>query len=242
VSDAARKTIDLPALSVRAAITPTSIDKDNRTIDVDFSTGAAVRRFDWEKFEPYIEKLSMKPEHVRLDRLNSRAPVLDMHDTLSGLKSQLGVVQPDSAKMTGRRGTATLRFSKRADVEPIWRDIEDGIIANVSVGYLVHRYEETPAKKGEIPTRLAVDWEPYEVSMVPMPADVGAQTRDGRPAGTLHPCTIDLTWNRLPHRLNQSSSGIPSTRAHRSHRYRQCGFCRPSRTTAIAASPPSASA
>jgi hypothetical protein len=29
------------------------------------------------------------------------------------------------------------------------------------------------------PVRTAVDWEPYEISMVPMPADTGARVRTG---------------------------------------------------------------
>lgn len=205
-----QRTIDLPALSVRASITPSSIDTKDRTIDVDFSTGAAVRRFDWDKYEAFIEKLSMKPEHVRLDRLNSRAPVLDTHMGGS-LRSMLGVVEPDSAKMSGRKGTATLRFSKRPEVDPIFRDIEDGIIGNVSVGYVVHRYEETPGKNGGLPTRLAVDWEPYEVSMVPMPADVGAQTRDGKPAGTLTPCIIATRSEQEPAPMDPITTPAPAT-------------------------------
>jgi len=183
------RTIELPAFSVRAAITSSKIDLDKRTVPLTFTTGAPVQRYDWETGTRYIEKLSMKPEHVRLERLNSGAPLLDSHSGWS-LASQLGVVEDGTAEMSGRKGTATVRFSKRSDVEPFFQDVVDRVIRNVSVGYLVHKYEETPAKGNGLPTRTAVDWEPYEISMVPMPADAGAQTRDGKPIST-HPCVIE---------------------------------------------------
>lgn len=194
MSSLAPRTVDLPALAIRATITPQSIDVDARRVGVVFSTGAPVVRYDWRTGTRYIEKLSMDPAHVRLDRLNSGAPLLDTHSAYS-LSDVMGVVEEGSAKISGKRGMATVRFSRRDDVEPYWNDVKEKIIGSVSVGYIVHRYEETPAKdENKISTRLAVDWEPYEISMVPMPADVGARTRDGKPAdGTtpsLHPCEV----------------------------------------------------
>lgn len=180
------RTVDLPPLDFRAAIG--SINADERTVNVTFTTGAPVTRFDWGTGERYIERLSMEPGHVRLDRLNAGGPVLDTHSGWS-LSSILGVVDDNSARMTGKRGEATLRFSRREEVDKFWRDIQDRIIRNVSVGYVVHAYEERAGKNGGLKTRLAIDWEPFEVSMVPMPADPHAQTRDGKPSA-MHPCQI----------------------------------------------------
>ena len=70
-----------------------------------------------------------------------------------------------------------MRFSKRADVEPIWKDVQDRIIRNVSVGYRVHKYEQSEPQPGVPVTRLALDWEPYEISAVPIGADAAAQVR-----------------------------------------------------------------
>ncbi len=186
---AASRTIELPPLCVRAAIAPASINEEDRSVDVTFSTGAPVTRYDWMSCTRYIERLSMKPEHVRLERLNSGAPLLNSHSGYD-LSDVLGVVEDGSAKVVGKKAVATVRFSKRADVSPIFQDVLDGVIRNVSVGYVVHKFEETAGKDGSMPTRLATDWEPYEISMVPMPADAGAQTRDGKPVGNLHPCVI----------------------------------------------------
>ncbi len=183
------RSIDLPPLAIRADVSPSSINESARTVELTFTTGAPVRRYDWNT-GAYLETLSMDPKHVRLDRLNSGAPLLNAHSGWD-ITDQIGVVEDDSARMVGKKGIATVRFSKRDQVEPIWRDVKDKIVRNVSVGYIVHRFEETPAKgENKIPIRLAVDWEPYEISMVPMPADAGAQTRGARPSIRTHPCQI----------------------------------------------------
>lgn len=182
------KVVQLRSLATRAAVAPKSINADDRTVDVIWSTGAGVERFDYATGERYLEILSMDPAHVRLDRLNQAGPVLDGHMGWS-VRSMLGSVVEGSAKIQAKQGRATLQFSRRPEVDGVWRDLEDGIVRSTSVGYDVHAYEETPAKGDRIAIRKAIDWEPYEVSMVPMPADLGAMARDGEPAKT-HPCRI----------------------------------------------------
>jgi hypothetical protein len=152
-----------------------------------FSTGASVERQDWWTGERYVEKLSLKAGNVRLDRLNAGGPLLDTHSAYS-LADQIGVVVGGSATTTGKEARAIVRFSKRDAVEPIFQDVLDGIYKNVSVGYLVHKFEEE-TDGNKIPVRTAIDWEPYEVSMVPMPADVGAQVRSGDKSHT-NSCVI----------------------------------------------------
>jgi hypothetical protein len=153
-----------------------SVDVEARTVELTFSTGAPVVRYDWMSGEKYIERLGMKPENIRLDRLNAAGPLLDAHSAWS-INDQIGAVEPGSAKTDGKRATAVVRFSRREAVEPIWRDVLDKIVRSVSVGYRVHEFKETRGKENELPTRTATDWEPYEISMVPMPADIGAQVR-----------------------------------------------------------------
>jgi hypothetical protein len=159
------------------------VNKEARTVDLIFSTGAAVDRMDWYSGKRYREVLSMDPAHVRLDRLNAGAPLLDAHSAYS-VGDVLGAVEPDSARIENKQGIATVRFSKRDSVEPIFGDVVDGIIRNVSVGYRVYKFVEDTPKDGGIPTRTAIDWEPFEVSMVPMPADVGARVRSGDKTNT----------------------------------------------------------
>lgn len=171
------QTVDLVPLSVRAAVG--SVDAEKRTADLIFSTGAAVDRFDFWSGKRFREVLSMDPAHVRLDRLNGGAPLLDAHSAYS-VGDVLGAVQPNTARIAKGQGLATVRFSKRADVEPIFQDVADGIIRSVSVGYRVYKFQEETPKDGGTPTRTAIDWEPYEISMVPMPADTGARVRSDK--------------------------------------------------------------
>jgi len=168
--------IDLPPLALRADVRPGSIDAEARTAEVIFSTGAPVMRYDWMSDARYVETLSLKPSDIRLDRLNNGAPFLNAHSAYD-LADILGVVVEQSARVMGGKALATIRFSKRADVDPVWQDIRDGIIRNVSVGYRVHKYEQTEASEGKPAVRHATDWEPYEISAVPMPADNGAKVR-----------------------------------------------------------------
>lgn len=178
-------TIDVLPLSVRADVA--SVDRDKRTVELVFSTGAAVERYDWLRDMRYVEVLSLKPEHVRIDRLNAAGPLLNSHSAWS-LSSQIGIVEPGSVRITGKEGIAKVRVSRRPDVEPIWTDVMDGIYRSVSVGYRVYEFHEQQGKNNALPVRTAVDWEPYEVSMVAMPADIGAHVRGERP--DTNPCRI----------------------------------------------------
>lgn len=155
-----------------AAIEPTSIDEARRTVEVVWSTGAAVKRSSYFDGD-YIEELSLEKGHVRLERLEG-APVLDTHSRYS-LRGVLGVVESPAVK--NGVGTATLRFSDREDVEPIWRDVKAGILRQVSVGGRVHKFEKTTGADGKLPVYRAVDWEPQEISLVPIGADPGATVR-----------------------------------------------------------------
>ena len=82
-------------------------------------------------------------------------------------------------------GRATVRFSDRADVEPIWRDVASGIVRNVSVGYAVRSYEITETD-GQPPVWRAVDWQPLELSAVPIGADAAAGFRAAGQPGAAH--------------------------------------------------------
>lgn len=181
------QTVELGMLDIRAAIS--SVNDDQRTVDVTFSTGAGVRRYDWRTDSFFMEELSMDPKHIRMARLNSGAPVLDSHSGWS-VRSQLGAVVDGSGKVVNGEGRATLKLSKREDVNSVWQDIKDGIVRKVSVGYAVHKFEQIPAKVlGELPTRRAVDWEPYEISFTPLPADNGADVHRNQKAQSF-PCVI----------------------------------------------------
>lgn len=154
-----------------------SVDAERRTVEIVWSTGAAVLRRD--VFGSFWEELSLNPEHVRLERLNNRAPFLANHNQ-ADVRQVLGVVVPGSAKVDGKLGTATIRFSK-AGIDPeadkVFEKIRDGILTKVSVGYATHVEEEMEPDAKGIPTLRATDWEPFEISSVAVGADDGATFR-----------------------------------------------------------------
>jgi hypothetical protein len=158
----------------RAAFVPSSLNADARTIELTWSTGSRGRRASWFDGDWY-EELDMSPQAVRLDRLNSGAALLNNHQS-ADLSNILGVVE--RAWIENGEGRARVRFSERAEVDPIFRDVAAGIIRNVSVGYQVHQWSEPErANKDEPPTYRALDWEPMELSLVGVPFDAKAQTR-----------------------------------------------------------------
>ncbi|PIR25613.1 MAG: peptidase U37 [Deltaproteobacteria bacterium CG_4_10_14_0_2_um_filter_43_8] len=166
---------NIQSLNLRAQVQPSSVDEEKRTMEVVFTTKSRVRR---EPFfdEPFMEELSMNPSHVRLERLNNGAPLLNSHKSFS-LGDVIGVVE--SASVDGKKGTATVRFSDREEVQPIFNDVKNGIIRNVSVGYRVYKFKELKELDAEegIKVLRAVDWEPFEISAVPIPADNEAKFR-----------------------------------------------------------------
>lgn len=178
--------VELPPLSLRADIA--SVSEEDRTVEVIFSTGAAVERYDYFGGTRYIEKLSLDPAHVRMERMNSAAPLLDAHSSWS-VADMFGAVVENSARIAKGLGLATLKFSRRDAVEPYWQDVLDRIIKNVSIGYRVFKYIEDKGTNNKLPIRTATDWEPYEVSLVPMPADIGAKMR-GEQRGDTNPCVV----------------------------------------------------
>jgi hypothetical protein len=180
-----KKSIDLGIQTRAAAIAPASIDTERRTVELIWSTGAAVKRQDWVTGRTFIEELSMDQSHVRLGRLNGGAPLLNSHSQWR-LEAVLGVVE--RAWLDGGEGHAVVRFSSRADVDAVWNDVRDGIIRNVSVGYKVHRFQETSKPGAAVPTFLAVDWEPEEISLVSVGADAGAGVR----AEGNGPCEVEF--------------------------------------------------
>ncbi|SNT28890.1 hypothetical protein SAMN06265795_12236 [Noviherbaspirillum humi] len=161
------------ALPMQHRLAPVNtVDAESRTAKLTWTTGAGVRRYDWYRDRYYMEELSLDPAHIRMGRFQSgSAPLLNSHSQYD-LSDVIGVIESaDGAQ-------ATVRFSKRADVEPIFQDVQDGILRNISVGYATYAREMiAPANEGDDWIYRAIDWEPMELSIVPIPADPGAQVR-----------------------------------------------------------------
>jgi len=170
--------------TLAAEILASQPEQQGRVRDVVFYSGAKVQRLDWWTGDKWWLSFSMKPEDVKLDRLNVGAPVLNSHGRFT-LNDQIGVVE--KGWLDGGKAKATLRFSDREDVTPIWNDIEAGVIRNISMGVNIGELLETTPKGAKEKEYLARDWEPQEISVTPVPADMGAQFLSGSPLQMLLP-------------------------------------------------------
>ncbi|KGJ07216.1 peptidase U37 [Paracoccus sphaerophysae] len=173
--------VALPMQLRRAPILPATVNTEARSVDVVFTTGAAVRRRRWTGWDtsvPFDEILEVSDRAVDLTRLNAGAPALDSHSVWSS-HSQVGVVE--RAWIEGKEGKATIRFPREGldqAADRMFGLISDGIIRNVSVGYSIERVKVVePAAKGEVEQRIVERWTPLEVSFVTVPADPRAQVR-----------------------------------------------------------------
>ncbi|MDB5965181.1 MAG: hypothetical protein JWQ72_1681, partial [Polaromonas sp.] len=142
-----------------------------------FTSGAGVVRYDWYRDRSYVEQLVVEDGAIRMGRLQRGAPLLNTHNSWD-LEAQLGVVE--NPTITAGEGECDATFSRRESVAGYVQDVQDGIIRNVSVGYVRHRVEMVaPNEEGGQWIYRVVDWEPYEVSLVPIPADMDSQVRSG---------------------------------------------------------------
>lgn len=114
------------------------------------------------------EVLKCGATNVRLQRMLAGANLLMDHDT----KDVVGVVESVQIG-TDKIVRAVVRFGKSARAEEVWGDVRDGIRRSVSVGYMIH--EAVLARRSDDEDELdeyhVTDWEPYEVSLVSVPAD-----------------------------------------------------------------------
>jgi hypothetical protein len=186
------ETMMMPALHREAAIVPGSLDEKQRTFDIVWTAGAEVPRVDWWTGQRYVEVLQVDQKSIRLDKRfqSGSAPVLDSHQRWT-LGNQLGNVVKDSVRIADGKATLRARMSNRPEVAGIVGDIRDGIISNVSPGYITHAYREEI--RDGVTYRIVTDWEPIELSFVPVGADPDAGkarslTDIKRPE--LNPCVV----------------------------------------------------
>ncbi|MFN4115224.1 MAG: HK97 family phage prohead protease, partial [Inhella sp.] len=149
-----------------------AVNTEARTVELSFASEEPYERW-WG-----VEILDCSATAMRMARIgNGRAPLLCDHDT----RDQIGVVEsvtlgPD------RRARAIVRFGNSARANEVFQDVADGIRANVSVGYLIHKAQLVETTD-EQDTYRVTDWEPYEVSLVSVPADVPPVCGPAAPRG-----------------------------------------------------------
>jgi hypothetical protein len=191
----------LPMLDIRAAFRAESVNEEARTVEVIFGTDTPVRMWNWD-IGDFMEEMSFENGHVRWQRLNSGAPVLDNHDSDKGTEGVIGVVERAWAE--GGKGYAEIRFSKQKEGDRAFQEVKDGILKGVSFGYRVYKYEQQTIEEGQLPRLRAVDWEPFEISLAPIQADPNAVVRKN--SEELN--KVQILSVTLPHNRNSNDTGM----------------------------------
>lgn len=160
---------------VRSA-TVEKINKEDRTIELSFSSDVEL-----ERWPGVAEKLSHTLGAVDLSRLNDKGALLFNHD----FDQQIGVIENARIDSDGK-GRAKVRFGKSTLAEEKWRDVQDGILTKTSVGYRIKEVKLT-SESEELDVYTVTRWQPYEISMVSVPADtsVGVGRDIAQPNETL---------------------------------------------------------
>jgi hypothetical protein len=183
----------------RATFDKNSINVDKRTVDVVFATERAVMMYNWN-IGLFNEVLICDESAGDLSRLNNGAPLLDTHRKGSVKTDGLGVVE--RAWFDNGVGRATVRFSKRVDVETVWQDVQDGIVTGVSVGYDVYQYETTE-EVGKLPLYRATKWAASEISLALVQADQDSAVGRSSDDNSKHEVEI-ISKNFKPNKMKRS--------------------------------------
>lgn len=137
-----------------------SVNKDARTCDLSFASETPVERWFGN------EVLDCTGNACDMNRLNDGAPLLRNHDPMQ----QIGVVEKASMG-ADKKARAMVRFSRSQAGEEAFQDVQDGILRKVSVGYAVKNMVLEEQNEDGPDTYRVTSWEPYEVSLVSLPAD-----------------------------------------------------------------------
>ncbi|KQV32254.1 hypothetical protein ASC97_01260 [Rhizobium sp. Root1203] len=143
-----------------------SLDEANRTIEVVAATETPVVRWHGD------EVLRCTSEAIVTTRLKG-LPVIDSHDRSSVL-SVLG--QVTDYRIANRQLIATVKFADSERGRQAFDLVKEGMLNKVSVGYVIRKAKETDARNGSV-LLTATEWEPYELSLVSVPADPNATVR-----------------------------------------------------------------
>lgn len=175
---------DMPLQLREAQLQPATFNEKDRTVEIVWTVGARVRRYDYWEERFYEEELVVTPEACDMSRFDAGAvQILDNHRQYGGVASILGIAT--RGWIAGNEGRALIRLSERDELAGIVKDIRAGIIRSVSVGYNVGRYEVIRARDrddgGNVDLYRAVQWTPMEISFVTVPADLDAGTRGAQP-------------------------------------------------------------
>lgn len=130
-------------------------DDTERRVPAVISTEYAVERDDYHEVLVHAD--------AAIDMTRAPLPLIEQHQYG---RLNIGIVENLRVEGSILRGDVV--FGQSARATELWPDVKAGIVRNLSIGYMVleHRTEGS--------TVYATRWQPFEVSLVSVPADPGA--------------------------------------------------------------------
>lgn len=153
----------IDAQRMNGIVRPGTVNLENRTVEVVFTTGQEGQRWHWD-IGYYLESLEVSASAIRQQRLIKGLSVIGDHDTYAGIKNVFGITEQyriENGELIG-----TVRFATDEDSDVVFKKVVDGILRHFSLGYIVHRYEAILSADDGLDTYRATDWEPTELSIV----------------------------------------------------------------------------
>jgi HK97 family phage major capsid protein len=145
------------------------IDEETRTVTLSFSSEEPVERWFGREILLHDEK------SVRLDRIRQMGALLMDHD----MRDQVGAIR-EVWIGKDNRGYCRAQFGRGVRASEVFQDVVDDIRRGVSVGYVIHSAKLRDTKD-DVDTYVVDDWEPFEITLTSVPADItvgAARSRD----------------------------------------------------------------
>lgn len=133
----------------------TRADKGKRIAPAVISSETPVDRGD------FIEVLIHDNNSIDLSR--APLPLIESHKT-----DQLNIGTVENLRVDNGKLRGDVRFGQSSRADEVWKDVQAGVVRNLSIGYRWNEYRED----GD--TIKVTRWQPYEVSAVAAPADMQA--------------------------------------------------------------------
>lgn len=146
-----------------------SVDGEDRTFEMSISSESPVSRWGWTEILCHDEGC------VDLSRLNDGGVVLYGHKT--DIASVVGPIIKAWVDPKDKKCRIRFKVDDDPDAEKVYKKLMSGTLKKSSVGYRVTVWEEVAANAKSTngrfigPCDVAMRWQPYEGSVVPIPAD-----------------------------------------------------------------------
>ncbi|MGB0890302.1 MAG: HK97 family phage prohead protease [Solirubrobacterales bacterium] len=140
----------------------------------------------------FTERLIHSEDAIDLGRARDGLMMLFNHDR----DRPIGIV--DDVRVDGDKLRGTLRFSpNHDDADRIWRDVRDGFLRDISIGYRILEIDEKKFEKDDVIEALR--WEIFESSVVTIPADPSVGANRAASGGPINNAAGDGSQSQREH-------------------------------------------